>query len=66
MLCLVSPDVVEVKSSQSVFLKVAQKVANAVLDQSEVFQNSAKSCTSFGLLLLEILLPRNSPIWSHW
>ena len=30
MLCLVSPDVVEVKSSQSVFLKVAQKVANAV------------------------------------
>ena len=28
--------------------------------ESEVFQNSPKSCQSFGLLLLEILLPRTS------
>ena len=38
------------------------------LHKSEVFQNSPKSCQSFGLLLLEILLPRtlkNRQIWSH-
>ena len=28
------------------------------LHNSEVFQNSQKSCQSFGLLLLEILLPK--------
>ena len=39
------------------------------LHKSEVFRNTPKSCQSFGLLLLEILLPKNfenCPIWSHW
>ena len=33
------------------------------------FKIATKSCQSFGLLLLDILLPRtfkNRPIWSHW
>ena len=39
------------------------------LHKSEVFRNTPKSCQSSGLLLLEILLPKNfenCPIWSHW
>ena len=52
MFITVRPDVGE-KSSPNF-----PKVANAVSHKSEVFQNSPKSCQSFGLLLLEILMPR--------
>ena len=56
------------KKQHNYFQKVAQKVANAVFYESEGFQNSPKSCQSFGLLLLEILLSKtfkNRPIWPH-
>ena len=43
------------------FPKVAQKIANAVLHKSEVFQNSLKSFQEFWIILQEI-----RPIWSHW
>ena len=39
------------------------------LQKSGVFRNSPKSCRSFWLFLLNILLPRNfknRPIWSQW
>ena len=56
-----------IKSSQ-IFQNVGLKESSQC-SISEVFRNSQKSCHSFGLLLVEIKLPRilkNRPIWSHW
>ena len=50
------------------FKKLPKKYPMQFFHKSEVFQNSPKSCKSFGHLLLDILLPRtfiNHPIWSH-
>ena len=52
---------VGVKSSP-IFPKVAQKVANAVFKRVRFFKIAKKSCQWFGLLLLEILLPRTLKI----